>query len=89
MFERQEQVTVVTGEIIAIDLDAKTVTTDAGTLGPADHLVIAAGRSPTSTASPAPPSTPFRSTRSATRSGCAFTSGTGSASSADLTPTAA
>ena len=27
--------TVVTGEVIAIDVDAKTVTTDAGTLGPA------------------------------------------------------
>ena len=46
MFERREDVTVVTGEIIAIDLDAKTVTTDAGTLGPADHLVIAAGSQP-------------------------------------------
>jgi NADH dehydrogenase len=46
MFERREEVTVVTGEIIAIDVAAKTVTTDAGTLGPADHLVIAAGSKP-------------------------------------------
>ena len=46
MFQRREEVTVVAGEIISIDLDAKTVTTDAGTLGPADHLVIAAGSQP-------------------------------------------
>jgi len=46
MFQRREEVTVVAGEIIGIDLDAKTVTTDAGTLGPADHLVIAAGSQP-------------------------------------------
>ena len=37
MFRDRAQVTVVTGEVIAIDVDAKTVTTDAGTLGPADH----------------------------------------------------
>ena len=34
MFERHEQVTIVTGEIVAIDLNAKPVTTDAGTWAP-------------------------------------------------------
>ena len=43
MFRDRAQVAVVTGEVIAIDVDAKAVTTDAGTLGPAEHLVIAAG----------------------------------------------
>ena len=43
MFRDRAQVRVVTGEVIAVDVDANTVTTDAGTLGPADHLVIAAG----------------------------------------------
>ena len=46
MFRDQPPVTVVTGEVTAIDVDAKTVTTDAGTLGPADHLVVAAGSQP-------------------------------------------
>ena len=43
MFRDRAQVTVVSGEVIAIDVGAKTVTTDAGTFGPADHLVLAAG----------------------------------------------
>jgi NADH dehydrogenase len=43
MFRDRAQVAVVTGDVIAVDVGAKTVTTDAGTLGPADHLVIAAG----------------------------------------------
>lgn len=43
MFRDRTPVTLVTGDVTAIDVGAKTVTTDAGTLGPADHLVIAAG----------------------------------------------
>ena len=43
MFRDRSEVTVVTGEVTAIDVDTKTVTTDAGTFGPADQLVIAAG----------------------------------------------
>ena len=46
MFRDKAQVAVVTGEVTAIDVGAKTVTTDAGTLGPADRLVIAAGSQP-------------------------------------------
>jgi NADH dehydrogenase len=46
MFRGRPPVTVVTDEVIAVDVDAKTVTTDAGTIGPADHLVIAAGSQP-------------------------------------------
>lgn len=43
MFRDRAQVTVVTGEVTAIDVDTRTVTTDAGTFGPADQLVLAAG----------------------------------------------
>ncbi|MGO4104913.1 NAD(P)/FAD-dependent oxidoreductase [Leifsonia sp. YAF41] len=43
MFRDRAQVTVVTGEVTAIDVDTRTVTTDTGTFGPADQLVLAAG----------------------------------------------
>ena len=43
MFRDRAQVTVVDGEVTAIDVSTKTVTTDAGTFGPADQLVLAAG----------------------------------------------
>ncbi|MEL7974817.1 NAD(P)/FAD-dependent oxidoreductase [Isoptericola sp. F-RaC21] len=46
MFRDRSEVTVVTGEVVAVDVEAKTVTTDAGTVGPADQLVIAAGARP-------------------------------------------
>ncbi|GAA3872169.1 NAD(P)/FAD-dependent oxidoreductase [Leifsonia kafniensis] len=43
MFRDRAQVTVVTGEVTAIDVGMRTVTTDARTFGPADQLVLAAG----------------------------------------------
>lgn len=46
MFRDRAQVTVVTGDVLSIDAGAKTVTTDAGTLGPSDQLVLAAGSRP-------------------------------------------